>query len=275
MRRLQRSRLTVLLLALNSLLSPCATKGADDTPALTKDQIKQFLLTAQVVNVHQSKKGVTNTKRLTLSDGTITHDASFQPVDEHTALKKFGNGRSEVQFVDSYKYNIAAYALAELVGFDDMMPVYVERKYEGQTGSLSWWLPVKMDEADRVSKKIEPPDGDAWNRQMYKVRVFDELVYDSDANLSNVLIGANWQIWRIDFTRAFRLFHNLKDPKDLERCDRVMFERLKVLKADDVTEKTKPYLNKEEVKALMARRDIIVAFFQKQIAAKGESEVLY
>jgi len=275
MRRLQRSRLTVFLLALNSLLSACVTKGADDSPALTKDQIKQFLLTAQVVNVHQSKKGITNTKRLTLSDGTITHDASFQPVDEHTALKKFGNGRSEVQFVDSYKYNIAAYALAELVGFDDMMPVYVERKYEGQTGSLSWWLPVKMDEADRVSKKIEPPDGDAWNRQMYKVRVFDELVYDSDANLSNVLIGANWQIWRIDFTRAFRLFHNLKDPKDLERCDRVMFERLKVLKADDVTEKTKPYLNKEEVKAVMVRRDIIVAFFQKQIAAKGESEVLY
>jgi len=274
MSRLPWTRLNFLLLVFIGLLCAWAT-NADDTPTLTKDQIKHFLVTAPVVASHESKKGVTNTKRLTLSDGTITHDASFQPVDEHKAFKQLASGHSEVQFVDSYKYNIAAYALAELVGFDDMMPVYVERKYGGQTGSLSWWLPVKMDEADRASKKIEPPDGEAWNRQMYKVRVFDELVYDSDANLTNVLIGADWQIWRIDFTRAFRLFHNLKDPKDLVRCERHMFEQLKALKAEDVTEKTKPYLNKEEVKAVMARRDLIVAFFQKQVTAKGEAEVLY
>jgi hypothetical protein len=27
---------------------------------------------------------------------------------------------------------------------------------------------------------------------MYRVRVFDELVYDTDTNLSNVLIGEDW-----------------------------------------------------------------------------------
>jgi Trp operon repressor len=52
-------------------------------------------------------------------------------------------------------------------------------------------------------------------------------------------------------------------------------ERLKALKESDVTEKTKPYLSKDEVKAVMARRDIIVDLFQKQIAQKGEKEVLY
>jgi len=36
--------------------------------------------------------------------------------------------------VDSYKYNIAAYALAELLGMEDMLPVYVERKWEGKYG---------------------------------------------------------------------------------------------------------------------------------------------
>ena len=269
------AHLKTFLLVFLCLIFPCATNADDDTPPLTKDQIRHFLLTAPIVGTHESKKGITDTKRLTLSDGSVTHDASFQSVDEHAAVKKFSTGRSELQFVDSYKYNLAAYAIAELVGFDDMMPVYVERQYQGKKGSLSWWLPVKMDEADRVSKKIEPPDQDAWNLQMYRVRVFDELVYDSDANLTNVLIGANWQIWRIDFTRAFRLFHTLKEPKDLERCNRNMFERLKALKVDDVTEKTRPYLTKEEVKAVMARRDIIVAFFQKQIAAKGESDILY
>lgn len=248
---------------------------ADDASALTKEQIKQFLLTAKVLSSHSSKKGITSTKRLTLSDGIITHDASFQSIDEHVPYKQFADGQREVNFVDSYKYNIAAYAIAELVGFDDMMPVYVERKWEGKPGSLSWWLPVMMDDVERVSRKLHPPDPDRWNTQMYKIRVFDSLVYDTDPNLSNILIGNDWKIWRIDFTRAFRTFHALKDPKDLVRCDRDMFERLKALNADELTAKTKTYLTKDEIQAVMARRDMIVQFFQKQIAEKGEKEVLY
>ncbi|HEY1401700.1 MAG TPA: hypothetical protein VF953_08925, partial [Terriglobales bacterium] len=45
---------------------------AADEPTLTKEQIKQFLLTAKVVNSREAKKGVTHTMRLTLSDGTVT-----------------------------------------------------------------------------------------------------------------------------------------------------------------------------------------------------------
>jgi len=187
---------------------------AADELNLTREQIKQFLLTAKVVNSREAKKGITHTLRLTLSDGTVTHDASFQPVDEHKREMQFA-AKTELNFVDSYKYNIAAYALAELLSMDDMLPVYVERKWAGKVGSLSWWLPVKMDEAERYKQKITPPDLDAWNNQMYKIRVFDQLVSDSDPNLTNVLIGENWKIWRIDFTRAFRLNKELNDPNGL------------------------------------------------------------
>jgi len=256
----------------------CVTCGlfavAADEPTLTKQQIKQFLMTAKVVGSHEAKKGITGTSRLTLSDGTVTHDASFQAIDEHKAVKQLAMG-TEMNFVDSYKYNIAAYALAELVGMDDMVPVYVERKWGGNVGSLSWWLPVKMDEAERYKKKLTAPDVDAWNNQMYKIRVFDQLVSDTDPNLTNVLIGENWQIWRIDFSRGFRLNKDVKEPKDLVRCDRQLLEKLKALDANELTEKTKKYLTKDEVKAVMARRDKIVAQFQKMIAEKGESEVLY
>jgi hypothetical protein len=247
---------------------------ADDASALTKEQIKQFLLTAKIVNSQDAKKGVTHTMRLTLSDGTITHDASFQSIDEHKAEMKLASG-TELNFVDSYKYNIAAYALAELVGMDDMVPVYVERKWKGNTGSLSWWLPYKMDEVERHKQKLTPPDADAWNNQMYKIRVFDQLVYDTDPNLTNVLILEDWKIRRIDFTRAFRLNKELKDPSDLVRCDRQLFEKLKALDVNALTEKTKHYLSKDEVNAVMARRDKIVAQVQKMITEKGESAVLY
>ncbi len=247
---------------------------AADEPTLTKEQIKQFLLTAKVVHSNEAKKGITRTLRLTLSDGTITHDASFQSIDVHKAEMQLTSG-PEIRFVDSYKYNIAAYALAELLGMDDMLPVYVERKWEGNAGSLSWWLPVKMDEQERHKRHLTAPDADDWNNQMYKIRVFDQLVSDSDPNLTNVLIGENWKIWRIDFTRAFRLNAELKAPNDLVRCDRQLLEKLKALDANALTEKTKRYLIKEEVSAVMARRDKIVAHFQKLITEKGENVVLY
>ena len=130
---------------------------AADEPTLTKEQIRQFLLTAKVVRSQYAKKGITGTWRLTLSDGTVTHDASFQPIDEHKPVMQLATG-TELNFVDSYKYNIAAYALAELLGMDDMLPVYVERKWNGKIGSLSWWLPVKMDEVERHKQKLTAPD---------------------------------------------------------------------------------------------------------------------
>jgi hypothetical protein len=256
------------------LTIPLAAHAADDT-ALTKEQIKQFLLTAEIIKSRPSSKGVTHPWRLTLSNGTITHDASFQSIDEHKSEMKLASGKVELGFVDSYKYNIAAYRLAELLGLDDMLPVYVERKWQGKTGSLSWWLPVKLDDVERVEKKLEPPDPDKWNKQMYRIRVFDELIYDTDPNLTNVLIGEDWTVWRVDFSRAFRRSKDLRVPANLVKCDRQLFEKLKALKADELSERVKDYLNKDEVKTLMARRDKIVATFETLIAQKGEKEILY
>jgi len=248
---------------------------ASDESTLTKEQIKQFLLTAKVVDSKQSQEGITDTWRLTLSDGTLTHDASFQSIDKHEVKGEFANGQTELNFVDSYKYNIAAYVLAELLGLDEMLPVYVEREWRGNAGSLSWWLPVKMDEMERVKKKIPVKDIDAWNKQMYRIQVFDQLVYDTDPNLTNVLIGEDWKLWRIDFTRAFRISKDLRNPRGLVRCDRKLCEKLKTLDANEVAAKTTHYLTKTEVKAVMARRDKIVGQFQKLISEKGENEVLY
>jgi hypothetical protein len=247
---------------------------ASDEPTLSKEQIRQFLLTAKVVKSEHTQKGITDPWRLTLTDGTLTHDASFQAIDEHTVRKQLARG-TELNFVDSYKYNIAAYQLAELLGLDDMLPVYVERKWKGDAGSLSWWLPVKMDEVERHKQNLTAPDGDAWNNQMYKVRVFDQLTGDTDVNLTNVLIGEDWKIWRVDFTRAFRLHKDLKDPKDLVRCDRQLFDKLKTLDGNELAARTKGYLTKDEIKAVMARRDKIVTQFEKLISEKGEKEVLY
>src|SRR5205814_71266 len=168
------------------------------------------------------------------------------------------------------------YEVAKLLGLDNMVPVYVERKWNGSSGSIGWWIPgIRMDEGERKKRHENAPDPDAWNKQMYKVRVITQLFYDTDPNLTNVLITEDWKIWRIDFTRGFRLYKSLKDPKDLVMCDRNLLQNLRKLDESEVMDKTQGHLTKSEVKAMMARRDKIVQHFENLIAQKGEGAVLY
>jgi hypothetical protein len=265
----------VFLAAASGVLAAADTQNLGNEPKLTEEQKIEFLLHAKVVDSHQLGVGITHPWRLTLSDGTLTHDAAFQSVNESKSAMQLADGRTELNFRDSYYYNIAARELAKHLGLDDMVPVTVERKWQGHGGSLSWWVPWWKMELDRVKEKLQPPDAEAWNKQMYKVRVFDQLIYDTDPNLGNVLITEDWKVWRIDFTRAFRQSHDLQKPKDLVQCDRQLLDKLRQLSYDEVLDKTKAYLTKSEVKAVMARRDKLVAYFEKLIAQKGEGAVLY
>jgi hypothetical protein len=275
-RRIHSAALTAMVfVCLGGGLSASGQTSLNNEPNLTDEQKKDFLLHAKVVASKQSGKGVTHPWKLTLSDGTITHDASFQPVDEHAYEKRFADGTTELNFVDSYHFNIAGSELARMLGLGDIVPPYVERRWNGQTGSLSWWVPWKWDEVMRQQQGLRPPDVDAWNKQMFKIRVFDALIYDTDINLTNVLVTEDWKLWRIDFTRAFRMQTSLLDPRDLVMCDRQLLQKLKELDFDSVYGRTQPHLNKGQVKALLARRDKIVATFQNLIARKGEGAVLY
>ena len=245
-------------------------------PNLSPEEKAQFLLTAKVIGSRPIPVGITHPWRLTLTDGKITHDAHFQSIDEYRQSQTFQDGRVELNFRDSYHFNIAAYELAKLLGLDSMIPVTVARKWEGDSGSLAWWVPnVKMDDRERMQKKVEPPDAAVWNDQKDRLIVFAQLIYDTDPNATNRLIDENWKLWMIDFTRAFRLRSDLLDPRTLKRCDRRLLEKLRQLDPTELANKTKPHLNKPEVQAVIERRDKIVAHFEQLIKEKGEREVLY
>ena len=242
--------------------------------SFTREQMAAFLQTAPVVRSRSTSKGITSPVRLTLSDGGLTHDAAFQRVDEKKWVMEFGGGRREVNFVDSWRYNMAAFQIAELIGIGEMMPVTVERKWGGATGALSWWIDTMMDEAARLKKKVQPPDSGSWNRQMQTLRVFTELVQDTDRNLGNVLITPDWQIRMIDYTRAFRLGKQIREG-EISRCDRQLLAALDALTIESLTKATTNYLTEYEVEAVLARRDRIVAHVRRLVADKGEAVVLY
>jgi hypothetical protein len=258
-----------------ALLLLCGPTAADAQGTLTKEQMAHFLATARIVSAKEIGKGVTKPMRLTLSDGTLTHDAAFSSVDEQVGIMRFKTGRTELDFVDSYKYTVAAYRVAELLGVDDMLPVTVEREWKKQRGSVTWWLDVKWDEAERRKQNLRPPDQEAWSRQLWRMRVFTQLIADTDRNLGNILIGEDWKLWLVDFTRAFRRNTKVTSSRDLTKCDRELLARLRLLTKEELEAATRGYLGGTEIEPLLARRDAIVAVFDKLVAARGEASVLY
>ncbi len=271
---MQRQRRHAGHMLLGALLASAPAAWAQG-PALSTPQIREFLRTADVIAAEQSSIGVTQTWRLTLSDGTLTHDASFQSVDQRKAVARLGRSR-EINFVDSYRYNIAAYQLAELIGVGHMIPVTVERAWNGRPGALSWWIDdVMFDEATRLEERRRPDDVAAWSVQLGRMQVFAELVHDTDRNKTNMLYTRDWTIFMIDFSRAFRVWDELQRPNDLFRIERPFFERLKTLSAAEVKRATGPHLTDGEVDGVLKRRDRLIDHFQQLIGQRGEQVVLY
>ncbi len=251
--------------------------AADQRPATlpkqTCQEMEAFLRTAKIGPQRNIPKGVTNPKQATLDDGKFTHDAGIQVI--HESKTSFTGSRgTELNFKDWWEFNVAGYELAKILDLN-MVPPYVERKVGGRPASLTWWVDNAILEVDRLRQKLDPPDVESWNRQMYAIRVFDQLIYNTDANLTNFLITRDWQIWMIDFTRAFRASKDLLSQKDLVQCDRKLLAKLRELHKPLLQKRLKPYVNDMEIDGLLARRDKIVAFFDREIAAKGEAAVLF
>jgi len=233
-------------------------------PALTHAQKEEFLAKAKIVSAKPAAKGITETLRATLSDGTITHDASIQRIDV-TKRDVPGPYGTDLIFRDSWQYNVAAYKLDRLLGLN-MIPATVARKYQGNSAAFTWWVDdVTMDEEERQSKKAQPPDKELYDQEMATVNVFDQLIYNIDRNMGNLLYDKDWQMWMIDHTRAFRMNTDLMDAKMLTRCDARMLERMKQLGAATLKEELGPYdVGDNQIKGLLARRDKIVQIFEAQ-----------
>ena len=246
---------------------------------LTREQQAEFLKTARIVSSAPIGKGVTKPQRLTLTNGTLTHDAAFQSVDEQrqVSMRTGVGGTPELNFTDSWRYNIAAPRLAELLGIGEMIPVSVERAWRSKAGALTWWVDdVLMDDEERRKTKAEPPNVESWNAQQSRMRVFTELVYDTDRNQGNILITKDWRLVMIDFTRAFRPWKETRNPlQTLRRCDRQLLAAMRELQKPAVEKTVGDYLSEGAVDALLARRDLIVKHFDALIGQLGEQRVLY
>lgn len=108
----------------------------------------------------------------------------------------------------------------------------------------------------------------------FHARVFDALIANSDRNAGNIIIDDDWNIILIDHSRAFAV-DKMPFEKEITRIDRQFFDALEALEEETLRERVRRWLFDEgSSRALLGRRDRIVARLERLIEERGEAEVL-
>jgi hypothetical protein len=141
-----------------------------------------------------------------------------------------------------------------------MVPPTVEKRIKGEVGAAIMWVSptesFKQLGGIPGQKGVKGPTGvqvPAWNRQLTKAKMFDDLIGNIDPNLGNWLVDPAWNLILIDHTRAFTptkdLYHQLVT------FDNDLWERMKTLDEATLTTALGEWLDKPAIKAILQRRD--------------------
>lgn len=237
-------------------------------PQATPEQadLERFLATAQVLSKPQpSERGRNDPWVVMLGDGKTTHRAIFKYIDRP----------KPIALAASYKHELAAYALSKILGVDVIPPV-VARRIENIPGSLQIMIEGCITEGERQRQYLVPPDPQAFADAVAEIRVLEHLTYCPRSDLGDMLVHKDtWKVCRVDFAEAFRPESALLPEAEIYRCSKRLYEHLKSVPAKTIEDAVRPHLEAPEVKALLARRRLILDRIAALIKEKGEEAVLF
>ena len=223
-------------------------------------------------------EGINNPLKVLLEKDGIQMYAVFRDVHVESNQRKMNDGTTKYFFRDDANFECAAYELSKLLGLDTVPPA-VERKIQGKKGTLQAWVENVTTQKALREKTDVPPSGGInrwrWIMQRQNIYIFDNLIYNEDRNLGNILIEPDWKLWMIDHTRAFRRWRKLLNPDQIQFSERSLWEKLQALDETEVRERLERFLNPAEMNGLIERTGLLVDHIQKLIEDRGEKAVLF
>lgn len=236
---------------------------------------EHFLAKAKVKSVKDIGIGVTLPQKVTLELDGVTRFAAFKTIDEkRQGITQLGNAPPDINFQDSWQTEIPAYVVDMIIGLG-MVPATVERRINNRVGSLQWWVASMMPEAERAKQKVQPPDKEAWEQVVLKMRLFDALIFNVDRHANNILVTHDFQLRLIDHSRSFRPQKQLRDPQLLTRFSKSLLEGLGRLELQDLRKRLNRYLSSAQITGMLQRRDAILELARTRVAELGEAAVIY
>lgn len=217
-------------------------------------EIEEWLRIAPIDRITDVPIGVTKPKRAFFAPGGPVASAAW---------KVLAPGYRQGHF-ESYKSEIAAYELDKLLGMH-MVPPVVERRIGGDAGAVVLW--VERVRSWKIDEPVRGPD-EAWDRQVMRMKMFDNLICNTDRNQGNLLYDEEYHLILIDHSRAFTTSRKL--PTALGRIDRTQWDRILGLTEPMLQTALGTWLGRKEIAAILERRALLVSEIARMVAARGE-----
>jgi hypothetical protein len=239
-------------------------------PFRTDGEVLEFLRDGRVVGREKAPGGINRPDVLLLERDGVRARAIFRTARQEKRRTRIA-GRYYVRFVDSYTHEGAAFVLAEHLGFDFVPPV-VDRRVDSTEGTLQIWVEGTID---WTAADFRYPSPMVWVKKGWDRDFFDNLILNTDRNMGNILVGPDYEIWLIDYTRAFQPQAELLDPEKLTRVPRTAWDRLQATSDEELKDLVREYLDTEQLQALVARRSLLVKHVARLVEEHGEADVFY
>jgi len=206
-------------------------------------EIEDYLRTAEIVKLDAIAVGVMHPRKATLKPGGPVEFLAFKPIAPGVY-----DGDHE-----SYKSEIAAYEIDKLLHLD-MVPPTVEKIYKGQKGAAVMWASPTKSFFELGGPPVPPKDHLlSFGFMIAQAKMFDCLIGDPDPNLGNWLVDPAWNIILIDHSRALTTDTSFFQP--LRYIDADLWDRMKALTIESLTQAVGKWLDKDAIKAVIQRRD--------------------
>ncbi|MCJ7680684.1 MAG: hypothetical protein MUP70_08165, partial [Candidatus Aminicenantes bacterium] len=238
--------------------------------------IEKLLKEAKIIDDKDIGEGVTKPSRLFLE----TEEFKLSGVWKNPEGVKDG-------FLEGWQYEIAAYRMDKLLGLN-MIPPTVERVFKGKRGSLQYWVTSEMSDLDRMEKGAGIPAtvADQWSKRKYLTRAFDSLIANEDRTQQNIRYTSDWRTILIDHSRSFRSTkkfsrrlisgkNGIKGVQPIRQLPREFVEKVKALTYDQIKSAVGETLTDKEIKAVLARKTLLLEEIEDMIKEKGEKEFLW
>ena len=272
----RRARLALMATALAGLLActtlaarpaappavPARVQDAAATCSLTwpahRAEAEACLRKCEIDRIEEVPIGVTKPKRVFFKEGSAVRSAAWKPL-----LPGRYSG-----YWESYKSEIAAYELDKLLGMDMVPPTVERRGPDAETGAMMLW--VENVHGWDPKKPPEVQDRFAWDRQVIRMKMFDQLIANIDRNQGNLIYDGDFHLFLIDHSRAFTSEKNISKLPAPGRIDGVIWDKMEALTFDGLKSGLGEWmLGDGEIRALLERRDRMKKDIDKLVKDKG------
>jgi hypothetical protein len=248
--------------------------GDKPLPLRTYIEITEFLRTAKPVKIDKSRlHGVTKPEKVLVESGRIRSNAVFRSQHREEENTHWETGTFTELLKDSYKSEVAAYELSLLLGLDAVPPA-VTWVLNGRPGSLQIFI-EKARPGFHEQESAKPADPVRYQKELDNMHIFDALIGNLDRHEGNMLVDSTGKVWWIDHSRSFMRERQVHNADLIQRCDRQLWQALRAVSAETITERLAPYMGPREIEALLERRAHLVKLIEERIAENGEDAVLF